>query len=201
MPNSIDYACSPYLFPPSDDILCFSQFIVEECIELPQHKPNIQKLVDCKVTPVIESFRIINSPKGKKVFIRGKLEQEILYVVDSLCQPVHALDVNSPFSTYIDLWNCGTTEFDKLEAFKPKILVEFMEAVQICHRSIRKHILLFAWYPRGIITPPKPPLPPHPPFCPPCPPPPVNVVQECKINCKPGIFTPKTRVRSCREEE
>jgi hypothetical protein len=31
-----------------------------------------------------------------------------------------------------------------------------MEVVQVDSRSIRKCILLFTWYPKGIISPPKP---------------------------------------------
>lgn len=159
MKQTIEYACNPALFPRSHDILCCQQFTVDEFIEFPDYKPNIHKIIDVKITPEIESYKFIDSPTGKKVFIRGHLDQEILYTVDSLCQPVHAFLSVAPFCTFIKLWDCNINEYDRLEAYKPKILVEYMEAEQVSCRSIRKCVLLFIWYPKGIITPPKRPQP------------------------------------------
>lgn len=157
MKQTIEYTCSPTLFPKSCDIFCHNQFTVDECIELPDHKPNMHRLVDVKVTPEIESYKFIDSPTGKKVFIKGHLEQEFLYAVDSLCQPVHAFMTVSPFCTFINLGDCHIHECDRLEAYKPKILVEYMQTVQTSCRCIRKCMLLFVWYPKGIISPSQPP--------------------------------------------
>jgi hypothetical protein len=160
MEHTIEYKCNPALFPKPGDILCCNQFTVDECIEFPDYKPNIHKIIDVMISPQIDSYKLIDSPTGKKVFIKGHLDQEILYTVDSLCQPVHAFHSEAPFCTFIKLSDCNLYEYEKLEAYKPKILVEYMEATQFSCRSIRKCVLLFVWYPKGIVIPPKP-MPPH----------------------------------------
>ncbi len=152
MERTIEYACNPALFPQTCDIFCCTQFTVDECIELPDYKPNMLKIIDVKATPELDSYKLIDSPTGKKVFIKGHLEQEILYTVDSLCQPVHVLLNVAPFSTFIALMDGCRNEYEKLEAYKPKMLVEYMETEQIGCRSIRKCVLLFIWYPRAIIS-------------------------------------------------
>jgi len=156
MKRIIEYTCNPALFPPAGDIFCSTQFTVDECIELSDYKPNMLKIIDVKTTPELESHKLINSPTGKKVFIKGHLEQEILYTVDSLCQPVHVLLNCVPFCTFIALKDCCTYEYEKLEAYQPKILVEYMQTEQVGCRSIRKCVILFIWYPRAIFMPPRP---------------------------------------------
>lgn len=145
MDQTIEYICSPTLFPNYCDILAYNQIIVDECIELPDYKPNMHRLIDVKLTPEIESYKFIDSPTGKKVFIKGYLKQEFLYAVDSLCQPVHAFMSVSPFSTFIKFENFNISDYHRFEAHKPKILLEYMEVVQIGCRTIRKCVLLFIW--------------------------------------------------------
>ncbi len=187
MYKPVEYYCNPQFFPQPDDILCSNQFVVEERIELPSHKPIIDKILESKVTAEIESYKLIDTPRGKKVFVRGILEQKILYVVDSLCQPVHAFHSTFPFCEFMKLCECGSS-FDILEVVKPKIIVEYMETIQLCPRSIRKCVLLFMWYPKGIITPPCPPRPYLPRRTPShafLVPPKVQIIQECHVECKP----------------
>lgn len=151
----IEYTCNAALFPNSNDILCCNQITIDECIELPDYKPNIQTIVDVKATPEIDSYKFIDTPIGKKIFIKGHLDQQVLYMVDSLCQSVHGFLSVSPFCTFMQLPHCYAGEYNKLEAYQPKILVEYMESVQLSCRSIRKSIMLFTWYPKGIIALPK----------------------------------------------
>ncbi len=151
----IEYLCNPQSFPESNDILCSRQFMVEERFLIPAHKPNIDQLIDVKVKPLIDTYKFIDSPQGKKVYIRGRLEQEILYSVDEACQPVHAIQTEYVFHTYMKLCDC-TSNLTVLQTHSPRIMVEFMEAVKTCSRSISKTIILFTWYPRSLIIPPRP---------------------------------------------
>jgi len=151
MKQPIERTCSPNLFPQPYEILAYKQVAVEECIELPDYKPIIHRIIDIKINPELESHRIMDSPQGKKVFIKGHLDQEILYAVDSLCQPVHAFHSISPFCTFISLGNCYIYNCNWLEAYKPKILVEHIEFAQVSCRSMRKCLLLYIWYPKAIL--------------------------------------------------
>lgn len=184
MPVKIDYFGDKISFPKPEQILASNQFIVEKCIEIPCDKPNMLRIIEVKPLVEIEFYQFIDTPRGKKVFIRGHIDQEILYLADMPCQPVHGFYAASSFCTFIDLHDCDIVDFSQLESLKPKILIEFMEIVKTCSRSISQCIILFAWYPRGSIIPPKPHLP-----CPysPCIPA-INIVQECKNEYRPKII-------------
>ena len=156
MPDKIDYICDLQLLPEVNEVVCSRQFMVEEYLELPCIKPDIESLVDVKVWAEIKSYKFINSLRGKKVFIRGSLKQEILYTADTPCQPVHAFHFDSSFSTYMDLSCTCISNYSALEMHSPKILVEFMEATKVCSRSISKSAILLVWYPTSLIIPPKP---------------------------------------------
>lgn len=156
MPNKINYLGNPQYFPKAEEILCSRQFVVEEFLELPCNKPDMEKLSDVKASVEVVSYQFINSPQGWKVFIRGVLKQEILYIADAPCQPVHAFTFCSSFSTFMNLPCACISNYSALEMHKPKILVEFLELNKICARSIFKAALLFLWYPTGLIIPRKP---------------------------------------------
>lgn len=192
MPVKIDYFGDKISFPKPEQILAFNQFIVEKCVEIPRDKPNILRIIEVKPLVAIEFYQFIDSPRGKKVFIRGHIDQEILYLADIPCQPVHGFHTTHSFCTFIDLYGCNIGDFSYLESLKPKIIIEFMETVKTCSRSLSQCIILFVWYPRGSIIPPKP----HPPCpCPPCIPT-INIVQECKNECRPKIIKYRPRPKN-----
>ncbi|MEN6350450.1 MAG: DUF3794 domain-containing protein [Syntrophomonas sp.] len=147
MLSKVEYFCHPNRFPVLPDILCSKQLIIEERFDIPCDKPDIESLVHSKINPVIEHYKYLDSVIGKKVLIKGRLDQEILYIADAFCQPVHAFKNSYPFSTYLDLCEC-TMSTHQLEEYSPRILVEYAETQQICPRSISKSIILFVWYPR-----------------------------------------------------
>ncbi len=174
MSNTIQYQGDTRVFPNPHEILCSSQFMVEECLEIPCTKPDIERLVETKIQPNIDTYRFIDSPKGKKVYISGNVEQNIMYVADTLCQPMHAVHFKSRFHTFMDLSSCCISNYAALGMHKPLILVEFMEAAKLCPRSISKSIILFTWYPTGLIVPPHP-QPIH-----------INAPRPtCQVSCKP----------------
>lgn len=182
MLNKIDYFCHPNRFPQVHDILCSRQLILEERFDIPCDKPDIQNLVSSRIDPVIEHYQFLDSVRGKKVFIKGRLDQEILYVADSFCEPVHALHNSYSFSTYLDLCECAVTPL--LEAYAPRVLVEFAQTWQICPRSIGKSIILFIWYPHLYLPPPVPQTSHI-----------IHQRSECREVCRPRVRKPKhTRV-------
>ncbi len=186
--NTIQYLGDTRVFPKSDEILCSNQFMVEECLELPCNKLDIERLVETRIQPNIDTYQFIDSPKGKKVYINGNVEQDIMYIADTLCQPVHAVHFKSRFHTFMDLSSCCISNYAALEIHKPRILVEFMEATKLCPRSISKSIILFVWYPTGLIIP-APPQPIHI----------INPVPTCQVTCKPRRPVKKQRHWECEE--
>lgn len=148
----VKYACEPQHFPQGCEILCSRQFMVEECLELPCTKPDIERLVDVRVQASIESYKLFDSPRGKKMFIKGKLEQDIYYIAEAPCQPVHAVHFCTSFRTFMDLSFCCHTSYAAWEEHSPQVLVEFAEASNIDSRTISKSVILLVWYPAERIT-------------------------------------------------
>lgn len=155
MPNVYEFVCDQRSFPEHRHILCSGQLALHESLVLPMAKPDIERLVEVKVHPVIDSFRILSSGKGKKVVITGHLEEVILYIADAACQPVHAAHFSWPFATFLDLPSC-CANYALLEQYPPRVIVEYVQAEQICSREISKTVILFIWYPILELTPPPP---------------------------------------------
>lgn len=191
MSAKIEYFGDKTLFPQPGHILAFNQFIVEKCIEIPRDKPNMARIVDVKPLAEIDVYQFIDSPQVKKVFIRGHIEQEILYIADIPCQVVYGFQAAYSFCTFIDLHECGIADFSQLESLKPKILIEFMETFKTCSRSVSQCTILFVWYPGAGVIPPGPhPLYTYPPFFPT-----INIIQECKNECRPKVVKSRPRTK------
>lgn len=172
MPEKVEYICNPQFFPQPAGILNSRQLLIEECLELPCGKPDMEQLVDVKVQAEIDYYKVIHSPRGKKIYIRGRLEQEIMYSANAPCQPVHVFNKCHLFKTFLDLSSCCISDITTLEMHSPRVIVEYVEAMMMHHRCISKSILLFIWYP--VIIPP-------------CPQP-VHVINSprlCTVSCKP----------------
>jgi len=91
----------------------FKQFTVQETLELPVAKPDIEQIVKVVAEVVITSIRVIRTPVGTslegqvltgfKLVVEGEVRQKIEYVADECTQSVHAAHFNIPFSTFIVL--------------------------------------------------------------------------------------------------
>lgn len=146
MSKVYEYTADPRIFPKHKDILCSRQLALNEVLVLPSLKPDVERIVDVKAKPVIDTYKIINSVTGKKVIIKAHIEQELLYAAEAPCHPVHAAYFTWPFSTFIDL-PCGCTSYDFIEQSAPRIITEYIEAEKICSREIAKTVIVFIWYP------------------------------------------------------
>lgn len=91
----------------------FKQFIVQEALELPEAKPDIEQIVKVVAQVVVLSTKVIRTPvavslegqrlTGFKLVVEGEVRQKIEYVADECTQAVHAAHFNVPFSTFIVL--------------------------------------------------------------------------------------------------
>lgn len=147
MAHTVYHYCDPHMFPKKNEILFSRQKIITEDIELPCQKPDIEGLIEVKARPRIENSKVVNSPTGRKIYVRGKIEQEIFYTAYAPCQPVHTVCSTHAFSTFIEI-PCGCQYSNStLELQRPAVLVEFIEAHLLNHREITKSVILFIWYP------------------------------------------------------
>jgi hypothetical protein len=129
--------------------MTFKQFTVQETLELPEAKPDIEQIVKVVAQVIITSTRVIRTPlaeslegqrlSGVKLIIEGEVVQKIEYVADVCTQSVHAAHFNVPFSTFIVLptgFGIGT----------PLIVTPYIEDIYvdlIDKRTIFKNVTIF----------------------------------------------------------
>lgn len=153
--DMIDYSgvCQPQCFPRRNQILCAKQMPITETIILPAEKPDIEQVVQVYANAHIDNYKVISSPIGKKIYMKGTLSQQILYVADLPSQPVHAVHSTVPFCNFIDIHpSCTRHQYQHILCNPPQVLIEFIEAVAVNPREISKCAILFFWFSKP--TPP-----------------------------------------------
>lgn len=76
------------------------EVVVRDVVAIPQQKPSAQKVLDVFIVACeINEEEIV----GRKLIIRGVITVKVTYVADKLTQPVHAVEVQVPFTTFVDL--------------------------------------------------------------------------------------------------
>lgn len=92
----------------------FKQFNIQETVEIPEAKPDIEQIVTVKADLDIVKTTLIKTPSGVvaldgqkltgwKLVVEGHIRQIIQYVADEPLQSVHAAHFTVPFSTYVIL--------------------------------------------------------------------------------------------------
>lgn len=123
------------------------QFGIEEVVNLPPAKPDIEQLVKLMMEVEITDHRIISTvlvhdcKPIRKVVIEGVIHQKILYVAAKPEQPVHAAHFDFPFCNFIELPEC----FDPCKIHGVKIICEDANLKLINPRTIKKCLILLAW--------------------------------------------------------
>ncbi|MCK8826729.1 DUF3794 domain-containing protein [Natroniella acetigena] len=112
------------------------EIIKEKSLVIPKAKPDIEQLAKILIRPSISSHKIIKTPQGPKVIIKGKITQKIFYVANKPEQTVHAAKFTFPFCTFIRL-----PKRVKIEDIKIKI--EDVIVQLTTKRKINKCVLLF----------------------------------------------------------
>lgn len=132
----------------------FTQLAVMETLSIPAVKPDVEQLLKILIATELISTRIIATPvgtgsgglilTGSKLIVEGILRQKILYVADIPDQPVHAVEFDTPFSTFIVL---PTLTVPITPGIVNQIQVEpFIEDVYVNlddPRTILKNVTLF----------------------------------------------------------
>jgi hypothetical protein len=145
--NLIEYAGIADSFPSHPT--SFKQFTVQETLELPCAKPDIEQITRVMANVKITSTRVIKTPDatsaegqiltGWKLIVEGELIQKVEYVADEPTQSVHAAHFSVPFSTFIVL----PKTFTQGSIVNVVPYIEDIYAQQIGKRCIFKNVTIF----------------------------------------------------------
>jgi len=132
----------------AEPLAAVKEFNVQEVLDIPFTKPDIELVLKVKSEISILSTKIIKTPIGKslenqtltgwKLIVEGELRQVIQYVSDERCQSIHGVHSNVPFSTFIVL----PPDFQENKCVTVEGYIEDIYAEQIGKRQIFKNITL-----------------------------------------------------------
>ncbi|MFD3156307.1 DUF3794 domain-containing protein [Haloimpatiens sp. FM7330] len=127
-----------YKFPKIPPCYPCKELCEEDRLCIPCQKPDMECLLDVSVHLSVSCFKVINTPIGKKLFIKGIKNIRILYVADEPSQSVHAAHFNVPFCMFILLKNIPCKVIDIYTA------IEDIQVNPINERCFSISILIFA---------------------------------------------------------
>ena len=132
----------------TEPLAALKEFTVQETLDIPQAKPDIEQIVKVKTDLVIFSTKVIKTPIGQslekqtltgwKVVIEGELKQVIRYVANEPEQSVHGVHFNVPFSAFIVL----PPDFEESQCITVEGYIEDVYAEQMGTRKIFKNVTL-----------------------------------------------------------
>jgi hypothetical protein len=135
----------------ADDL--YAQVALDELLQLPPPKPDIEQLVKVQINAEITRTKVIPTPVGYQVIVRGVVKQKILYVADVPEQSLHAAHFERPFSTFISLpaddkdddWDKEEKSDSQVGDIAARVLIEDVLVQEFDKRSIHKCVILFVW--------------------------------------------------------
>ena len=111
------------------------QVTIRDTATIPQQKPPAQKVLDAfAVACEITETEILTN----KVIVRGVVTVKVTYVADKPTQPVHAFEVEIPFTTFVDIKGVG----DNDARVTVMCTVEFIAADLENHRNVGLNIVV-----------------------------------------------------------
>lgn len=116
----------------------YTQVLIDGTLEIPELKPNVERIINFEVIPVVETIKLINTIDGTKVIIGGFIEFNVTYVSTSDDQKVHFAHFIRPFLGYI-LWPDLPLDAELC----PVIIIEHEQHHLIDPRTIKKNVVLF----------------------------------------------------------
>lgn len=126
----------------------FKQINIQEYIEIPDIKPDIEEILDICIDIDIVYKDIIRTSKGTsyegqkitgcKLLVAGFLKLHIQYIADEVKQSVYSANFNIPFATYIVL----PENYCELFPVNVKVYLEDIFYQQIDKRHIFKNVTL-----------------------------------------------------------
>lgn len=99
---------------------------------------DIQKILKVIVTVSISSFKIINTPLGKKVVVHGIKHIKVISAIDKDCNCTHSACFDIPFCLFIKLKDMDT------EIVKICAIVEDISVQCLKHQFLLLSIIIFA---------------------------------------------------------
>jgi hypothetical protein len=127
----------------------FKQFNVQETLNIPEAKPDIEQIITVKADLDIVKTTLIKTPSqvvslegqkltGWKLVVEGHIKQVIQYVADEPMQSVHVAHFTVPFSTYVIL----PPDFMESSLVDVKGYIEDIYAERLDARRIFKNITI-----------------------------------------------------------
>lgn len=117
---------------------CFTQILVDGCLELPPLKPDAEHIVAFDVSWSVEEISTLNTVFGTKVVVGGFIEIGVSYSASNAEQTEHFASFKKPFAAMI---LCPNLPLDS--CLCPVILLEHEQHHLINPRTIKKSIVLF----------------------------------------------------------
>ena len=136
----------------------YNQFTTEETIIIPELKPDVEQITSLMIEAAITNYRVISTPTGLKVIIKGELNQKVIYTADEPTQSIHSAQIINEFCTFIEiplvipagssalqlLQGLGLT-LDDVLASPPNIIIEDISVKLVDGRTIKKCVVMFTW--------------------------------------------------------
>lgn len=126
----------------------FKQLQIQDIMEIPKQKPDVNQIVSIFVKVDIVKTHIIATTmgesyegqvlSGRKLMVEGKMHQKLEYIADLADQPIHAAHFSIPFSTFIVLGK----EIDCYSEFDVTGYVEDVYVRRLDNRKIFKNVLI-----------------------------------------------------------
>lgn len=126
----------------------FKQLQVQEIVEIPHQKPDIEQITRVTVEGKALTTKIVNIPKaisyegqrltGYKLIIEGQLVQKIEYIAANDKQSMHSAEFTKLFSSFIMLKD----NICNIDASDIAIFIEDVYALQLNNRKIFKNVML-----------------------------------------------------------
>lgn len=135
----------------------FTQVSIPETLVIPYPKPDMEQLLSVAAEPVVESFKLIETPvalsnegqylSGCKLIIELKLREKIKYVADEPTQTVHAAHYENVLKSIFVIIPCEVNGIPVEKFFDRKKVVitpyiEDIYAEMVDKRTIFKNITI-----------------------------------------------------------
>lgn len=142
----------------------FKEEIINEILEIPPQKPDIERLLNTLVSVNVDSLKLIRTEKGLsnegqnlsgyKLLVKVRIREKVMYVADQCSQPVHASHYEDVRNFFVilpeeidDIPVCNLYKSGKLLVTP---YVECVETKMLDKRHIHKCVMLLIDVKKGV---------------------------------------------------
>ena len=134
----------------------FKEEILNEILEIPCQKPDMERLLQTLVSTNVEEIKLIKTEKGlsnegqnltgHKLIVKLKISEKIMYVADYPTQPIHAAHYDDIKNFFVilpeEIDGVCVTDLIKTKKLIVTAYVECVEARMLDERHIQKCVML-----------------------------------------------------------